>query len=170
MAFRRFQAKRPIHSIKHIVDQQGALVGGTPTFIDIANAVDAPVLANKAEVETGSSVNALFVNIQVTGEVTEATLANVYAIFFKNPGNNIAASAIPDGNVTGVDNFKRQIFHTEMAMLGNSTTTIPVILFKGVLKVPKVFKNMRVDDFLSLQLFSPVNCNYCVQMIYKEYR
>ncbi len=173
MSFRRRQnlAKRPIHSIKHIVDLQGGVAVATKEAKVIMIGIDAPVLANVTEVETGAKVNAIFLNVQIVA-TSEAALPNIYMIVYKNPGNNIAASSIPNANVTGSDDFKRQIFHTEMAMLSDQTATeLPVTLFKGVLMIPRVFRAMRILDNISIQLFSPgVSFEYCIQAIYKEFR
>jgi len=133
--------------------------------------VDAPVLANVTEVEVGSKVNSVYLNIQVSHETLTA-LANLYMIIYKNPGANIGDASIPNANVTGANDFKRQIFHTEMIMgPGDVTTKTPITVFKGVLKIPKHMQAMRISDEIEIELFSPgVTWNYCIQMIYKEYR
>ncbi len=162
---------RPVHSIKHIVDIQGAEGLNTKEVQNLILAVDAPVLANTTEVETGSKVFGIFLNIQVVA-TTEAALPNIYFIIYKIPGANISAGNIPNGNVTGASDFKRQIFHTEMAMMTNSANTqVPITLFKGVIKIPKVFSTMRINDIIQMQLFAPgVNFEFCIETIYKEFR
>ncbi len=171
MVFRRRNNMRPIHAIKHIADFQGGGVLNTKVNNIPVIAVDAPTLANRAEVETGSKVSSIYLNVQVQA-TTQAALGNVYMIIYKNPGGNIAAGNIPNGNVSGSSDFKRQIFHTEMRMMANSADTqIPITLFNGVLKIPRVFHNMRINDVIEIQLFAPgVNFNWCIQCIYKEYR
>ncbi len=173
MVFRRSNRNflRPVHSIKHIVDSQGGLVLNTKGKTQIIHAVDAPVLANVEEVETGAKVYGFFLNVQIV-PTTEAALPNIYMIIYKNPGSNIAAGSIPNANVVGSADFKRQVFHQEMLMLSNiSATQIPATLFKGVLKIPRTFQNFRVNDEVVIQLFSPgVNIEFCVQCIYKEFR
>ncbi len=172
MVFRRRMSQlRPIHSLKHVIDSQGGTLLDVKQLITIAQAVDAPTLGTQIGVETGSKINAFYLNVQVVA-TTQAAIPNIYMIIYKNPGGNIGASAIPNANVQGVDDFKRQIFHTEMRMMANSADTkIPITLFNGVIKIPKVFKNMRINDVLQIQLFAPgVNFDWCVQCIYKEYR
>ncbi len=172
MVFRRRMSNlRPIHSLKHVIDVQGGVVLNNKEAVTLSQSVDAPTLGTQIGVEVGSKINALYLNVQVTA-TTEAALPNVYMIVYKNPGNNIIASGIPNANAQGINDFKRQIFHTEMRMMGNSSNTqIPITLFNGVIRIPKVFKNQRINDIIQLQLFSPgVNFNYCIQAIYKEYR
>ncbi len=170
MVFRRTNSLRPIHSVKHIIDNQGGVAAGIKTVINIATAVDNPVLANRTEVDKGSKVNSLFLNVQVVPSGA-ATFHNAYFIIYKNPQGHIPAADISKANQTGVNEFKRQIFHTEMAMLGDDGDSIPITLFKGVLKVPKIFRTMRMDDEISLQLYTDSGTfDFCVQCIYKEYQ
>ena len=171
--FRRNRSQRlkPVHSIKHIVDKQGGVVLNVKENITVASGVDAPTLAVEEECEVGSKVFALYLNIQVNAE-TEAALGNIYMIIYKNPGGNVAAGNIPNGNVTGASDFKRQIFHTEMRMMSNSANTkIPITVFNGVIRIPRTFNTMRINDVIQVQLFAPgVNFNYCFQCIFKEFR
>ncbi len=92
-------------------------------------------------------------------------------IIYKNPSNNISPADIPAGNVVGADAFRRQVFHQEMAMLGALGNPIPITIFKGVIRIPKIFQTMREDDQIVVQLFTPtgVTSNYCLQAIYKSY-
>ncbi len=172
MVFRRRMSQlRPVHSIKHIVDNQGGIVFNNKESVTLVASLDAPVLANVTEVETGSRVNGLYLNVQVVA-TTEAALGNVYFFIWKNPAGAFSAGAVPNGNATGSDDIKRQIFHTEMRMTSNSSNTqIPITVFNGVISIPKHMRTMRVNDRIDIQLFSPgVNLNYCIQAIYKEYR
>ncbi len=161
---------RPIVSIKNIVDDQGGLVAGTAKKITLADAQDNPVLGTEDNVKPGCRINGIFLNVQVVGTGGAGVLGNAYMIIYKIPGANMAGSVVPNPNATGTDDFKRQIFHTEMAMTGDSGDSIPITLFKGVIKIPKVFRTMRNQDFLQISLYSPgVTMNYCVQAIYKYY-
>ncbi len=172
MPFRNRNYLRPVHSIKHIVDLQGGTQGDAGTTIDLVNAVDAPVLANVSEVEVGSKVNSFFLNVQVIS-TAEVALNNMYFIVFKNAGDNIPTSNIPPANQVGSSDFKTKVFHQEMAMLSDSNDSIPITMFKGVLKIPRHMTRMGINDKISLQFFNAGvgnTRNFCVQCIYKEYR
>ncbi len=92
-------------------------------------------------------------------------------IIYQNAGGNIQTAQIPNGNATGIADFKPEIFHTEMMMGEKNTTGIPRTLFKGVLRLPRKMHRIGATDIIELQLFSPgVTWDYCVQCIYKEYR
>ncbi len=166
--FQRMNRLRPVHSIKHIVDNQGGTTANTKEVVGIAEAKENPLLANTKDVNPGCKIFSIFCNIQVLGTGGAGVLNNMYAIFYKNPQGNIAS--VPKANATGSNDFKRQIFHTEMIMLADSVSNIPQTLFKGVLKIPKVFHTMRIGDTLEIQLLTPgVTANYCVQTIYKTF-
>ncbi len=152
------------------MDAQGGIVAGTQTVVNIVDALDAPVLANTDEVETGSRVNALFLNVVVAATGT-AALANVYMMLYKNPGNNIAVAQVPNANTVGSSDFKKQVFHQEMNMTEKNTTAIPRTLFKGVIRIPKLYRRQAINDKIIIALFSPgVNFDFCFECIYKEYR
>ncbi len=168
--FRRGANLRPVHSIKHVIDFSGSTVAGTQTTVDLIHAVDAPVITTGIEVETGSRVNSIFLNV-IAASSNTAGLANIYFILYKNPGANIAIAQVPNANNTGISDFKKQIFHTEMVMTEKNTTAIPRTMFKGVLMIPKHFRRFGPNDELTIQIFSPVNTfDFCVECIYKEYR
>ncbi len=159
--------KRPVDSRKHILDNQGGLVGGTQTFVNLVKGVDNPLLANPIDVQVGARVNSIFLNVIVASSNT-ASLANVYMMVFENPST---ALTMPNANAVGVSDHKKQVFHQEMTMTEKNTTAIPRTLFKGVLSIPKHFRRIGQDDTIAVALFSPGNTfDYCVQCIYKEYR
>ncbi len=169
MPFRSRNRLRPIKSVKHIIDSQGGTVAGTKTSIVLATrTVD--VTVGGSGVTIGSKIFAMYLDVK-SYVLTGSGLNNFYMILYKNPNNNISPADIPAGNVVGADAFRRQVFHQEMAMLGNVATQIPITVFKGVIKLPKVFHTMREDDQVVLQLFTPtgVTSNFCIQCIYKSY-
>ncbi len=158
---------RPVHSIKHIVDAQSAITAGTAESQNVIKAQDDPTLAATEEVETGCTVNSIYLNVSVYA-TTEAALANFYMVVFKNPGGNIG-TMVP--NTMGSNDNKRFVIHQEMVMLGGSTTEIPVVAFKGVIKIPRGYRRFGINDLLTVRVLAPgVNVDYCVQCIYKEYR
>ncbi len=167
MARFRSMALRPIHRIKHVVDQQGGVTAGTTQTVGLVLTKDAPILVNVTEVETGSKVNGIFLIVEVNAS-TSGALPNVYLIVYKNPGGNLV---IPAPNVVGASDNKRFVIHQEMVMLQNITNTNPRTLFKGVIAIPKGYRRMGPNDTLQLQILAPgVNINWCVQCHYKEFR
>ncbi len=165
----RGMALRPVHRIKHVVDLQGAIAGGAATNVTLIKTVDAPVLANAEEVETGSKVNGIYLKIEaVKTDVGGGTLANVYLVVFKNPGGNLG-NIVP--NQVGVSDDKRYAIHQEMVMLEQQQNGNPRIVFNGVIVIPRGYKRFGPNDTLIARLLTPgVNINFCVQAHYKEFR
>ncbi len=167
MVFRRRSNLRPVHSIKHVVDIQNAVVAGTPGTETLVNAKDVPVVGNVSEVETGCTVNSIYLNVSAYA-TTEAALANAYLIIYKNQGGNLA---VITPNAVGSSDNKRFVIHQEMRMLSGSATEIPITLFRGVISIPKGYRRFGINDLLMLRILAPgVNIDYCIQTIYKEYR
>ncbi len=164
---RRMNRLHPVKSYKHIVDIQAGLVLAVQQDFTLIDAVDAPVLANTAQVQTASTVNAIFLHVECSA-TTSAALANVYMFIMKNPSN---ALPIPAANAVGASDVKKQIIHQEMVMVERSTAGNPRALFKGVVLIPRGYRRFGQDDALKLAVLSPgVNLDLCIQCIYKEFR
>ncbi len=172
MVFRRSQRLRPIKSRKHIVDLQGGVPGNAAERRVIVKVTDNADSTEPTQVESGSKVTSLFLNIQAI-TTADTSLNNLYFYIFKNPQGSIPLADQVPANATGTTGFKRQIFHTEMAMMSATNDSIPITLFKGVLKIPRVFQTMRLDDEIGINLFSPGAGNthdYCIEAIFKSYQ
>ncbi len=168
MVFRRFNPSiRPVNRIKHVVDDQGGLTVGTKVAVKLIETVDAPVLANDTEVETGSKVNGIYLKVEAYATST-AALANLYMAVFKNPGNKLTN---PEPNQIGISDIKKYIIHQEMVMMEKNTTGNPRTVFNGVIAIPKLYRRNGPSDQLKLLLLTPgVTADYCVQCHYKEFR
>lgn len=168
MVFRRSNLSiRPVHRIKHMVEIQGGLVAGTQSSTTIVKAVDAPTIANRDQVETASTVNGIFLNVQVAASGAGA-LANVYLAVVKNPGGNLSFT---NANILGSDDNKKYVIHQEMLMTEKSVTAIARTLFKGVIVIPRGYRRFGINDELQILLFSPgVTFDFCFEAIYKEFR
>ncbi len=149
------------------MDSQGGAALGVQSLINLITTVDAPVIANTFQVETGSTVNGIYLKVEVNA-TTSAALSNAYIMVLKNPGNNLV---FPNANaVGGVDN-KKYVIHQEMVMLQQVTNSNPRTLFNGVIVIPRGYRRNGPEDRLVLAIFSPgVNLNFCVQSHYKEFR
>ncbi len=169
MVFRRSRgnALRPVHRIKHVVDIQNATTAGTKVVNTIVSVVDNPVLANVSEVETGSTINGIYLKVEAYATST-AALANFYMIVFKNPGNNLTN---PNPNAVGSNDNKRYVIHQEMVMLEKNTTGNPRTVFNGVIAIPRGLRRMGPGDELLIIVLSPgVTTDFCIQTIYKEFK
>ncbi len=165
--FNRGMALRPVHRIKHVVDAQGGIVLNTKTAQDLIKTVDAPVLANRTEVETGSKVNGIYLNFEAYA-TTAAALSNCYIYVFKNPGTNLVT---PPPNAVGSDDNKRYVIHQEMKMLEQKVNGNPRTIFNGVIVIPKGYIRFGPNDKLQVVILAPgVDISFCFQCHYKEFR
>ncbi len=151
-----------------MVDSQFTTALGVVQNTTLAVSVDAPTLAGVAQVETGSTINGIFLSIEVVNTGVTGVLANCYMMIFKNPGGNLT---FPNPNVVGSDDNKKFIFHQEMIMLQMQDNSNPRTLFKGVIAIPKHFRRMAINDTIVVSVFSPgVEITGCIQCHYKEFR
>ncbi len=166
---RRFQNRlRPVNRIKHVIDNQFATAAASNTDINLVAATDTPTLANAPGVETGATVNGIFLSVEVVNTGAAGVLANAYMYVIKNPGGNIT---LPAANLVGVDDNKRFVIHQEMVMLQMIDNSNPRTLFKGVIAIPRGYRRFAPNDLLVLRIFSPgVELTGCIQCHYKEFR
>ncbi len=158
---------RPVNRIKHVVDNQAGTSLGTALFLTLVDTVDAPVLANTDEVVTGSTVNGIYLKVEVYAR-TAAALANAYLYVAVNPGNTLT---LPNPNVVGAFEEKRYIIHQEMVMLERKVNGNPRTLFNGVIVIPRGLRRMSPNTRINLVIFSPgVDMDICMQAHYKEFR
>jgi len=164
---RRQNNLRPVNRIKHVVDSQNAVGLGVPLFLTLVDTVDAPVLANTDEVVTGSTINGIYLKVEINA-TSSAALSNAYMYVAVNPGNTLT---LPNPNVVGTFEEKRFIIHQEMVMLQQVTNSNPRTLFNGVIAIPRGYRRMSPNTRINLVIFSPgVNLNACIQCHYKEFR
>ncbi len=164
---RRGNSIRPVHRIKHVVDQQLGLVLNVSQDFDLSLSKDAPVVSNNEEVESGCTINGFYLNVEAYA-TTAGALSNIYMYVAKNPGNAIT---LPPANAVGITATKKYVIHQEMKMLEQSVNGNPRTIFNGVIVVPKGYRRQSISDRMILRLFSPgVNCNVCFQCHYKEFR
>ncbi len=166
---------RPIiNSIKHTIDTQNTIGAGTQTRTTMAAATSNPdISASATDVKVGSNIRSIFLNVQVvTATNAVGAINNCYMYIDGNPGSTIPIGSFPLVNDVGRSNVRKMIFHQEMAMLSDENDSIPITLFKGVLKIPKKFVRQGLDDSISVTVGTPIGgpeLDACIQCIYKEY-
>ncbi len=166
--FRRNSGIRPVNRIKHVVDFQDATPLNVPLDKNLSVTVTNPSLANTNEVEVGSTVNAIYLRVEVVNTGTTGVFGNAYLIVMKNPGNNIT---LPPANLVGGDDNKKFVIHQEMVMLQFQDNSNPRTLFNGVIVLPRGYRRNGPNDRLQLRVFSPgVELSVCTQCHYKEFR
>ncbi len=166
--YRSRMGLRPINRIKHVFDSQGATALGVEFKRTLILTSDTPDLATTNEVETGSTVNGIYLRVEVVNTGSTGVLANAYMTVGKNPGNNLT---LPVPNIVGASDNKKYIIHQEMVMLQMVDNSNPRTLFNGVIAIPKGYRRNGPNDRLEISVFSPgVELSICIQCHYKEFR
>ncbi len=153
-----------------MVDFSGTQAAASQLDVTLIDAVDAPVLANTAQVETGSKVNGFYLKVECASNEAfdSGAVPNVYLMVFKNPGNNLT---LPSASAVGANDNKRFVIHQEMIMINNTIGGNPRILFNGVIAIPRGYRRFGPDDALKVSILSPaINIVVCLQCHYKEFR
>jgi len=152
-----------------VVDFNQTLAAGTNLELNLISANDAPVLAQTAQVLTGSTVNAIYLKVEVASTETDVgAIPNVYMYVAKNPGDNLT---LPSPNTVGSNDNKRFIIHQEMIMLNNLAGGNPRVMFNGVIVIPKGYRRFGPGDKLVIMFRSTaVNIASCLQCHFKEFR
>ncbi len=165
---------RPVNSIKHVVDSQLTVPAGNSSPVVLVRGSENPVISTDTEtVKVGAQVSSIFLNVQVVNSVDAVGLINnAYFYILLNPGDNLVAGSKPAVNEVGLSDNRKMIIHQEMVMLSDSNDSIPITMFKGVLKIPRKARRIGLNDVIELQVGTPTGgaeINACIQCIYKEY-
>ncbi len=166
----RGMALCPVHRIKHVIDSSATLTAAAVLTVDLIKTVDAPVIGNSNEVETGAKVNGIYLKvICASNQATEVgAIPNVYMTVDKNPGHNLATIA---PNSVGTNDNKKFVIHQEMVMVQNQVSSNPTTIFNGVVVIPKGYVRCGPNDRLSVNILCPaVDISVCFQAHYKEFR
>ncbi len=165
---------RPVNSKKHIIDVASSTVLATLTSIPIIESNDAPGLGFPTQVLSGSTVNAIYLRVEVVANNQFSGVPRIYMSVYKDPGGN---AGNPNPNGSGTDDKKRFILHQEMTMMAGTlsgTPNFPRTMFQGVVKIPSRLKRMGYGDRVRVLLQNGSGestgiANVCIQCIYKEF-
>ncbi len=163
----RSSFKRPINSLKHVVDTSGTTLGGTVSVVPIVETVRNPEATAPTNVQAGATVGSVYLSLFFLGSSgTVSGLIDWYLI--KNPANSFGVATIPTPGNTGIEQARRFIFHEEKGLAG--TEDGATMVFKGVIKIPPRFRRMGDQDELQIRILTANDMQFCVKAIYKEYQ
>ncbi len=166
---RFMSSKRPINSVKHVIDVVGTTLGGTTSDVPLVLGQRGTDLASPTEVETGSTVSSIFLSLFFLGETGGAS-GLVDWFIYKNPNGNVSPPELPVPGNSGVSNMRNKIFHEEKGLAATQDGT-PMV-FKGVIKIPSRFRRIGDNDKFELRILTEIgfNAQFCVKAIYKSYQ
>ncbi len=160
----RHSSKRPINSVKNIVD--GTFLGVTAaanTDVVLVSTVNDYTGAS-GTVPIGATVSSLYLFVQIIS--SDSGVANADWFIIKDPGDQLS---LPVPGATGGTNVRKYILHEEKGIPGNALDGAYPLTFKGVIKIPPGYRRCGEDDRIVLRLRSADAYNACVKCIYKFY-
>ncbi len=172
---------RPVNSLKHIIETNGAVVAAVVSVTDLIATVNNPdPLVSPSQVNIGSKVGSVYIRVEVVGTTGAGGVDNIYMAVAKNPGSNMTFPAL---DLLGVDDLRKYVIHQEMIMLspqseagaGGGSNRFPRTMFKGVVRIPRGYQRNGVKDKLILLLQHRSGevtqvTEFCIEAIYKEYQ
>ncbi len=157
-----------VHSTKHYVQHSiGSTVPATETNTTFATAV--PVVDKNAvfEVEEGTSIKAVFVELWLRSAATAAS--SFVFIICKRPSGVGGPS---DANMAALSDWsnKKNILYTSQGLV-NDVDSSALSVHRGWIKIPKGKQRMGLGDSLSWHLRAVgQTINFCGFETYKEYQ
>jgi len=178
MSMRRAIRMRPVNSLKHVIDSNGAITAAVQSVNDIilADANPDPEVS-PTKVDIGSVINSIYLRVEAVAIIAAGGIDNLYMAVIKNPSSEIS---IPNIDKVGISNDRKWVIHQEMIMTGQAggnpgAANIPRTVFKGVIKIPQKYRRFGVKDKLQVLLQHRIgeatqSTDFCLQAIYKEFR
>ncbi len=156
-----------ITTTKHYVQfSLATILGGAVSVLEMSNAVNVVNKNQVFEVEEGSLVKAVYVEIWARAGDTVG--ASGQMVIFKQPGgqpNPTTANMAALGDWSN----KKNIFYTTMGLF-NDQDADAIALFKGWIKIPKGKQRQGLEDSLKIAIFTPtIDLHICGFCLYKEY-
>ncbi len=143
-----------------------ALPAGTNIIFDCAIAKDNPVTTVHNDVQNGSKIFRLWLEFWIYGQTAGATNDIIDAYIIKDPGNNLT---LPDPGTVGTSNEKKFVFKTWKGLMGVKSLGGQPYMWRGWIKVPKIYQRMGADDRITIVYRSPTIGDVCTNVILKYY-
>ncbi len=156
-----------ITSKKHYIQQSlFAIASGARTATVVVTAVKVADVTAANEVEDGSLVKAVYIEMWGTSDDTAAG-SSVWCLY-KIPSGGASITAAEMASLDSYDN-KKNILHTGMGLLGPNVQ-VPMNLVKGWFKIPKGKQRFGLGDRLEFAILAQSNgMAACGFELYKEY-
>ncbi len=170
MAKRRMLA--PIISKKHFVHQSiMSIAASSITNLVLLDSVPAPANASTAQVEEGSVVKAIHIEMWYVGLGGQTSPASFNSTLEKLPANVGFMTFAQAANLMSYPN-KKNILYTTQGAISQADAGPAIPLFKAWYKIPKGKQRMGLDDKIVLNIANLATVTYqvCGISIYKEYQ
>lgn len=156
-------AKRPINSVKNIVDSTLlAVAAGVTSVVTLAATIN-DYAGGVADVPIGAKVSSVYLFVQM---LPTAGTSNIDWFVAKFP----TGVTFPVPGATGGHISRKYILHEEKGLPGNAADGAYPATFKGVIKIPRGRQRFGEGDFLQIHLRGVDISNACIKCIYKFYQ
>ncbi len=162
----------PINSNKYYVHQTiVTVVSGVILNVNLVDAVVAPAAATSFQVEEGSLVKAIWVELWLTGASTAGNTSSFNITLEKIPANQTAMTFTQSANLGAYPN-KKNILYTTQGVIGSVAGGQPLPLLRQWFAIPKGKQRMGLSDRIMLNISNQGSIDeiICGIFIYKEYR
>ncbi len=168
----RHRMQPPIHSIKHFVARTNtSLAVGARIGLLIAHAVVSPAVTLTTDVNEGSVIKALWIDMWCSAKGATNTDTQVVITLEKIPA---LATAATFGQMLSLQAYpnKRNILFTFQGVLSAQIDGAqPISPLRGWVKIPKGKQRMALDDKWVLNIATVgQNVQTCGMFIFKEYK
>ncbi len=163
----------PINSIKHYVHRsQTGIASGAILNIIVASAAVAPAVGNAFDVNIGSILKALYIEIWYVNDSASGNNNTFTMTIEKRPANATAMTFAQSANL-GSYNNKANIFYATQGVQSadlDGSNSIP--LFRGWIKIPKGKQRMAQGDewVVNFAVTAGTQGIVCGLFTYKEYQ
>ncbi len=160
--------KAPIHSTKHYVQYPiDQIIGGTREVIVLVNAVESTVANAATEVEEGSIIKAVFIELWLQNQ---GNLSEMIVTVSKDPDAQTGPTFAEHASLFTYTN-KKNILFTSQGLSANDAVSGPVAVLRHWIKIPKSKQRFGLGDRLDLNIsnVSSQDLNRCGIAVYKEY-
>ena len=157
-----------VHSTKHIVQiTLSTATTGATSVNTLVSAVARQDADSAIEVEEGSTVKALYLELWVIGSANDQFFTAIVAKLIGGQGN---ISQTDLTNLFSYDN-KKNVLYTTQGLAPNDGVGQPINIYKGWIKVPKSKQRFGLGDKIQFGISSrgDATITYCGFALYKEY-
>ncbi len=158
-----------VHSEKHII--QESITTDTFNTVQVMFLADAVAVVDKNlvyEVEEGSSIKAIFIEMWIKSSGSTGLASGQWCLF-KKGGDTTDPSTTDMAALNDWDN-KKNIIAMGMGLF-NDNSADGVAVIRQWIKIPKSKQRFGLGDKLRIAFFNPaVSTNRCGFALYKEYK
>ncbi len=161
---------RIVDSNKNIISSLTPVTTGANAINTIALAVDSATNTTVNEVTRGSKIFRIWAEITYNTTATSIDgVTNAFeAYIIKNPGANLTP---PNPGSVGSSNEKKFVFKMWRSLAGPRSEGWNAYVWKGWLKVPKVYQRMGADDTIAIVSRAiGVDGIFCNLFVYKWFK